>query len=181
MAYRTQIRIGVKAPPAAIWEAMSEFGQWADWNPYYTAAEGRMAIGSTLELTRVLGGKAESFAASLVDWVPGEQLVWRRSLGLFARSISYIEIEGLSPTASILTIGEIFDGLIGQNVSKPRRRLYKAGMQALGEALKARAEAQWDGVPDTTVVPIAPVHVDPKARKSKGPMQMSIFGRRGPQ
>ena len=180
MAYRTQIRLGVKAPPAAVWDAMSDFSQWADWNPYYPKAEGRMAIGAELELTRDLGGKSESVVGTVVDWVPGEQLVWRRKLGLFAQSIAYIEIEGLSPTASILTVGEIFDGLIGQHVSKPRRRLLKAGMAALGEALKSRAEARWDGRPDETVVPIPVVHPAPKAKKASGPMQMSVFGRRGP-
>lgn len=180
MAYRTQIRLGVKAPPAAVWAAMSDFGQWADWNPYYRKAEGRMAIGSEIELTRDLGGKSETVVGTLIDWVPGEQLVWRRKLGLFAQSIAYIEIEGLSPTACILTVGEIFGGLIGQHVSRPRRRLLKAGMTALGDALKARAEGQWDGRPDETVVTIPPVHINPKAKKAAGPIQMSVFGRRGP-
>jgi hypothetical protein len=181
MAYRTQLRLGVNAPPAAVCAAMSEFEQWADWNPFYVKAEGRMAIGAALEFSRRLGEKQDVILATLVDWVPGEQLVWRRTLGPFARAIGYIEIEGLTPTACILTVGEIFDGLIGQHVSKPRRRALKAGMNALGEALKARAEAQWDGVPDVSVVPIPPVHVKPKAKKAAGPMQMSVFGRRGPR
>jgi hypothetical protein len=180
MAYRTQIRLGVKAPPAAVWAALSDFDQWAEWNPYYVKAEGKMAIGAAIELVRELGGVKETIVGTLVDWVPGEQLVWRRTAGLFARTIAYIEIEGLTPTACILTVGEIFDGLIGQHVSKSRRRLLKAGMAALGEALKDRAEAQWDGVPDETVVPIPPVIINTKAKKPAGPMQMSVFGRRGP-
>ncbi len=181
MAYRTQVRLGVKAPPAAVWAAMADFDQWADWNPYYVKAGGRMAIGAEIELVRMLGGVAAPETGAIVDWVPDEQLVWRRKAGLFAQTIAYIEIDGLAPTACILTVGEIFDGLIGRHVSKRRRRLLKAGLTALGEALKARAEAQWDGTPDETVVPIPPVHVNPKAKKTKGPMQMSVFGRRGPQ
>ena len=179
MAYRTQIRLGVKAPPAAVWAAMSEFDRWAEWNPYYVEANGRMAIGAELELIRELNGRREALTTVLVDWVPGEQLVWRRVIGPFARASAYIEIEGLTSTASILTVGEIFDGLIGQHVSKARRRALRAGMTALGEALKTRAESLWDGVPDETVVPVAPV-LPPKGKGPARPMQLSMFGRRGP-
>jgi hypothetical protein len=50
------------------------------------------------------------------------------------------------------------------------------GFTALCEALKARAEATWDGAPDLSVVPPAPLAPKPKATPK--PMQMNIFGRR---
>jgi hypothetical protein len=180
MAYRTQVRLGVKAPPAAVWAAMEDFARWADWNPFYVEARGEMRIGAALDLRRVLAGQSQDLQAAIVDWVPGEQLVWRRTIGPFARSLGYIEIEGLTPQASIITIGEIFMGLIGERVGKGQRRQLKEGMQALGEALKARSEESWDGQPDLSVVPPAPVHHPKKPKGPAQPMQMSIFGRRGP-
>jgi hypothetical protein len=126
----------------------------------------------------VLNGKQEAILAAVVDWVPGEQLVWRRNIGPFARSLAYIEIEGLTPGASIITVGEIFMGLVGERLGKAQRRQLKAGMEALGEALKARAEATWDGQPDLSVVPPAPVHHPLKPKGPAKPMQMSIFGRK---
>jgi len=176
MAYRVQARVGVQAPPAAVWAAMEDFDRWGEWNPFYVAAEGKMSIGSVLELTREMDDKREVLSTTVMDWVPGGQLVWRRSISLFAHSMGYIEIDGLTETASILSAGEIFEGLIGERLGRSQRGPLLRGFTALCEALKARAEASWDGSPDLSVVPPAPLSPKPKAMPK--PMQMNIFGRR---
>ena len=177
MPYRIQAKVGVQAPPAAIWAALAELEQWRDWNPLYVEAEGRMAIGAPIELVRQMGPKQDRVVATVVDWVPGEQLVWRRSIAPFARSLGYIEIEGLTEKASILAVGEIFEGLIGERIGRAERRHLRQGFEALCQALKARAEQMWDGTPDPTVIPVAPAPHKPKTAAPK-PVQMSIFGRR---
>jgi hypothetical protein len=41
----------------------------------------------------------------------------------------------------IFSNGEIFKGLLGERLVKPRRRAIRQGFEAMGEALKTRAEA----------------------------------------
>jgi len=177
MGYRIQSRVGVQAPAFAVWEVLSRLDSWKEWNPFITEAEGRLAIGATLQLRRKRpDGVGELEEVRVVDWVPNEQILWTRTLGPFARVLAFLEIEALSETACVLAVGEVYDGLIGERTGKARRRALTAGWQALAEAAKARAEATWDGTPGEPVVPPPP---KPKAAKPKIQVQqMSMLGRR---
>ena len=173
MSYRVQSRAGVAAPASAVWAVISELGAWSEWNPTFPEAEGRLSIGSLLMLRRVLDGNGERQEVRVVDWVPNAQIVWSRSIGLFARSLGYLEIDALSERSCILAAGEIYSGALGHALAKRQRRVLTAGFQALCEAAKSRAEATWDGTPDEPVPPPPPV--PPPTIKLK-PIQMSIRG-----
>ncbi len=47
----------------------------------------------------------------------------------FARSLGYIEIEGLTEKACILAAGEIFEGLIGERIGRAERRAPERGLR----------------------------------------------------
>jgi hypothetical protein len=175
MAYRAQFRIGVAAPAFAVWDVISDLGSWGDWNPLYPEAEGRLSIGSLLQLRRVLDGRSERQEVRVVDWVPNAQIVWKREIAPFARSLGYLEIEPLSERGCIFAAGEIFEGLIGERIGKRQRRALNGGFSALCEAAKARAEATWDGAPGEAVPP-PPPPPPPKARQQT--IQMSLRGSR---
>jgi hypothetical protein len=177
MSYRVQSRVGVAAPASAVWSVISDLERWGEWNPLFPEAEGNLSIGSLLTLRRMLEGKGERQEVRIVDWVPDAQIVWSRSIGPFARSLGYLEIDPLSGTACILAVGEIFDGFLGSVGGKRIRRPLSKAFLALCEAAKARAEAGWDGIPDEAPPPPAPAIPVVPAFKAK-PMQMSLRGPR---
>ncbi|MEO6340667.1 MAG: SRPBCC family protein [Caulobacteraceae bacterium] len=156
MPYRIQQRVGVAAPASAVWKTVAALDSWSEWNPVYVEVEGRLSIGTLWTLKRVTASKVVIEQAKVVDWVPNEQLVWARSISLMATAISYIEIEALTETGCILAVGEIYSGLVGERIGHFRRRSLNAGFRALSEAIKTRAEAEWDGVPDAPRPPPAP-------------------------
>ena len=173
MAYRVQSRVGVAAPASAVWAAICELEQWGEWNPLFPKAEGRLSIGSLVELTRALDGKTERHEVRIVDWVPSAQIVWSRSIAPFARSLGYLEIEALSERGCILAAGEIYEGHLGAIIGKRLRRPLREALQALCEAAKARAEANWDGTPDEPVPALLP---PPPPKKAPPTIQMSLRG-----
>ena len=156
MPYRIQQRIGVAAPASAAWRTVSALERWPDWNPVYVEVEGRLSIGSLWTLKRVVAGKTLIEQAKVVDWVPNEQLVWTRSVSLMATAISYIEIEALTETGCIVSVGEIYNGMVGEQIGRRRRRSLNPSFRAMCEAIKSRAETEWDGVPDAPVPPPPP-------------------------
>jgi hypothetical protein len=157
MGYRIQARVGVQAPAFAVWDVLKDLDGWKDWNPLFSEAEGRLSIGTLVRLRRVKGnGKGELEEVRIVDWVPNEQILWARSVGLFARSLAFLEIEALTETGCVLAVGEVYDGMVGERLGKARRRELHRGWTALAEAAKARAEATWDGTPGEKVVPPPP-------------------------
>ena len=176
MSYRIQHRIGVAAPATAVWRVLADFAAWTDWNPLFTSAEGKLSIGAPVAFQRSVKGRSVLEQVRIVDWVPSEQLVWSRPIGLFASAIGYIEIEALSETGCIVAVGEIYNGLVGARIGQHNRRILRPGYAALCEALKTRAESTWDGVPDARLPP--PVTKPVKAVKAGKPVAMSMFGRR---
>lgn len=145
MAFRIEHRIGIQAPASVIWGLIADLPAWAEWNPLYIAASGRIGIGETLDLTLALPGEApRQIAPKVTDWEPDAQLVWRLALvPLLAHTVRYLEIEALAQTGCVFNNGEFFHGMLGERVGKSKRRAIHAGFTALGEAIKARAEAAW--------------------------------------
>lgn len=138
-------RIGVQAPAEIVWEVVSEFETWHQWNPLYRRAEGQMKIGTALTLEQHLPGLPAMVITPVVqDWVPYEQLHWRSTrLGGFVTAIRYLEIENMGETNSTFSNGELFMGLLLRFVSRDERRRLKAAFTEMGEAVRDRAEAIW--------------------------------------
>lgn len=138
-------RIGVQAPAEIVWEVVSEFETWHQWNPLYRKAEGQLKIGTVLTLEQHLTGEPAKVIAPVVqDWVPYEQLHWRSTrLGGFVTAIRYLEIENMGAASSTFSNGELFMGLLLRFISRDERRGLKAAFTEMGEAVRDRAEAIW--------------------------------------
>jgi hypothetical protein len=152
MMEKIEHRLGVRTPAKTIWAIIADTDQWSEWNPLYPKAQGAIRIGSRLELEMALPGRdRRSIRPVIVDWVPNEQVIWRLSLfGGLLKSRRYIEIEALTETGCIFSNGEIFEGLLAPFLGRRMRADIRAGFAAMGEAVKARAEAAWrpeGGVP----------------------------------
>jgi len=145
MSLKLEHRLGIRAPAAAVWEVIADVEGWPQWNPLYPKAAGVIRIGAPLELEVALPGQAPRAIRPVVkDWVPNEQLHWRLSMvGGLVKSTRYIEIEQLVDNACIFSNGELFEGLLGPSVARRLRVPIREGFAALGEAVKARAEAAW--------------------------------------
>jgi hypothetical protein len=140
MTFKYEHRIGVQAPAEVVWELLADLPGWASWNPLYPGADGAIRIGAPLVLTDADGDKLET---TVMEWVPYEQLHLRRSgMNGFVRSIRYFEIEAMSNNGVIFSNGELYAGL-GSFLIKKQRGVIKAGFEAMGEALRQKAEAIW--------------------------------------
>ena len=145
MPTRIEHRVGVKAPASVVWDIVHDLDRWREWNPLYPDVAGRIGYGETLKLRLALPDEPErELLATVTDWTPNEAIHWRTShMGGFVRTVRYLEIEAMSETGCIFSNGEIFSGLLsGSTVRRLRPRL-KRGFEALGEAVRDRAEALW--------------------------------------
>lgn len=146
MQRAVEFRTGVQAPAEIIWEVVSDFSTWKDWNPIHPRIEGEMRIGTSLvvDFVPVADGPVTTLAPIVQDWVPYEQLHWRTSkLGGFVTAIRYLEIEQMGDAGSTFSNGELFMGPLVRFVSRDERRRLKAAFTRMGEAVKARAESLW--------------------------------------
>lgn len=142
MSIRIEHRTGVAASPEKVWEVIADLERWGEWNPMHPEARGVIAIGGSLEVAEVLEGEPGRLHQVVIpDWAPELQLIWANKRAFLSSSTRYFEIEKLSDNACVLANGEIFSGWRGEAWARDRRAAFKAGFEAVNEAIKARAEA----------------------------------------
>lgn len=144
MSTRVEHRIGIAAPSDAIWDVLTDFPRWREWNAVHPEFNGKLSIGGPVEFVEKVGEREPKRLAAVVeDWTPRDMIHLRVSRGLMNKSLRYFEIEALSETGCIFSNGEIYDGLIGSEVAKLSQGDRFRAFRDLNEEVKRRAEQLW--------------------------------------
>lgn len=138
---RTQIEI--EATPDRVWEILTDFAAYPEWNPFIHMIQGQAAVGSKLEVRiEPPGGRAMTFKPTVLEAAPRRELRWLGRVlvpGLFDGEHS-LRIEPIGDSRVRFVQAERFSGvlvpLFGKSLEKTQR-----GFTAMNEALKRRAEA----------------------------------------
>ena len=143
--FRIEHRLGIPAPAHVVWQVLADLERWGEWNPLYPKALGKLRIGGELALTEVLPQtEPAEITATVVDWVPEEQILWRLSQAHgFLKRLRYFEIEALTKEGCIFANGEDWYGRPARKITAAQRRAMREAFAALGEALSVRALAVW--------------------------------------
>jgi uncharacterized protein YndB with AHSA1/START domain len=64
MQRAVEYRTGVQAPAEIVWEVISDFATWKDWNPVHPRIEGEMRIGTSLRVDLVPVGEGPATLTS---------------------------------------------------------------------------------------------------------------------
>ena len=73
----------IGAPPGVVWEIITDFGRYREWNPFITELAGQLQRGARLRATFALAGrKPQTFTPTLTDVDPIQRLVWNGRLGI---------------------------------------------------------------------------------------------------
>ena len=141
---RIENRVGIQAPAEVIWETVYDLSTWHEWNPLYPQAAGQIRLGAPLDLTLALPDQPpQQIQPVVLEWVPNEQLHWRSQMKAMVKTVRFIEIEQLAPASCIVSNGELFSGFMAKTMLRRVGRSFHRGFREMGEALKARAEAEW--------------------------------------
>jgi len=141
--YRTTFP--VDAPPKRVWEILSDFARYPEWNPSLPSIEGEPRVGSTVALTLAMPGRPSAkVKAKLTEVVPERRLVWDGKAGaewLFAGHREFL-IEPQPDGTVLFTHVEDVSGLLF-----PLFRAFMGGAirrhhEGLNDAVRERAEAQ---------------------------------------
>ena len=139
--YRTTF--AVDAPAERVWEVLTDFDRWPEWNPSVPSIEGEPRVGSTVALTLAMPGRPSAkVKAKLTEVVPGRRLVWDGHVGadrLFAGHREFL-IDPQPDGTVLFTHVEDVRGLLF-----PLFRAFMGGAirrhhEGLNDAVKERAE-----------------------------------------
>lgn len=143
MAAAITTTIDINADPQAVWDVLTDFPAYGDWNPFMDRIEGRAEVGTKLVVhLNPDGGRGMTFKPTVLAAVPAQELRWLGKLGiggLFDGEHSFV-LTGNADGTTRLTHGERFSGILVA-VLKGTVKNSHAGFGAFNTALKQRVES----------------------------------------
>ena len=135
--------IDIAAAPDRVWQVLSNFSAYPQWNPFIVRAEGHAEVGSRLTLRmQPVGGRAVTLRPTVIDADEGRRLRWRGRVGI--RGIFDAEhvfiLESLGDGRTRLSQTERFTGVLVPLMAKSLDRRTLPAFRAMNDALRRRAE-----------------------------------------
>ena len=135
-------QIEINATPERVWQVLTDFASYAEWNPFITAAEGNAVEGDQLQV-RIdpPGGRAASFRPTVTVAEVPKRLEWLGKLlfkGLFDGRHRF-EIEATSGGTNFIQ-SEEFTGVLVPLLAKSLDGPTREGFELMNRAIKERAE-----------------------------------------
>lgn len=140
-AIETEIDIRADAP--VVWDVLTDFQSYPEWNPFITAISGDVCRSGRLKVRICPPGlRAATFRPRIVTAQPGRELSWVGRIllpGLFDGWHSF----RISATGSGVRFYqcERFTGLFAPFFGQDDLDAVRAGFEAMNEALRDRCEA----------------------------------------
>ena len=135
--------IEIDAPPETVWQVLTDFDAYPEWNPVEIEMKGRPVEGTTLEHTSKLpGNRPMTFRPTIVEASPNRTLAWDGRLfmpGLFDVRHRFA-LEPLNDGRTRLRQSEVFRGVLIPFVGGTLRKTEQA-FGIANRAIKERAES----------------------------------------
>src|SRR3989441_13199158 len=138
---RTDIEI---APVERVWEVLTDFDRFPDWNPFIRRIRGNAQVGSRLDVfLGASGTRGMRFRPSVTKVVPTRDPRWLGRLGLprLFDGEHIFQIEPLGPSRARSIQRERFRGLLVPLMARSLNRDARRGLEEMNHALQARVHA----------------------------------------
>jgi hypothetical protein len=145
MSKQLRSQIDIDATPERVWQVLSDFSSYPQWNPFIIRAEGEARQGSRLVLRmQPVGARGVTLRPTVLEATPGRRLRWLGRLGMpgifdaeHSISVSSREEGGVRVSQH-----ERFKGLLVPLLARSLDRHTLPAFEAMDAALKQRAEEQ---------------------------------------
>jgi hypothetical protein len=135
--------IDIDASPREVWEVLTDFAAYGEWNPFMDRIEGTPSVGSKLRVHMTPpNGRAVTFKPKVLVATPERELRWLGRLGfggLFDGEHFFV-LGANADGSTRVTNGEAFSGILVAAM-KGTLRNTDAGFAAFNGSLKERVEA----------------------------------------
>lgn len=142
MNKRITTEIIINAPKEKVWNILTDFEKYPQWNPFIISVKGKAVQGERLVNTLRTGSKTMVFKPKVLSVVPFQYFDWLGSLGIkgLFDGHHYFAIEELSPSQVNVNHGEVFSGLLSGAILKKIGNDTRNNFICMNQALKERAE-----------------------------------------
>jgi hypothetical protein len=145
VGYRKELKsqIKIQASPGRVWEILSDFKSYSEWNPFITYVLGEARVGTRLNMRiRPAGSRTWEFRPKVLVSDSPRELRWLGSLwirGLFDGEHVF-NIHSLSENCVWFVQSEQFSGILVPLIPRHFWDQSLEGFRLMNEALKTRTE-----------------------------------------
>jgi len=139
MALELKTSIRIEASPEVVWDILTDFDAYPEWNPFIKKIEGEVALGNKIkaEITDM------TFKPKILAFDARQKLEWIGRLGIAGifDGRHYFILKDNGDGSTTLIHGEHFKGILVPFLKKKLMVETKDNFEAMNQALKVRAEA----------------------------------------
>ena len=135
--------IEIHSYPESVWEILTDFGTYEQWNPFINKIVGLPKQGEKVDIfIETHSGKKRRYSPRITKVEEGRELRWfgKSSLPGFLNAEHIFTIEELQPNHVRFIQREVFDGLLTRLFGKGFDKEIRQGFNEMNYALKKRAE-----------------------------------------
>ena len=133
----------IKASPEKVWQVFTDFGDYANWNPFIKSLKGSPSVGTQIEvLLTPPGKKGMTFKPTVLAYDSINQLRWIGKLiikGAFDGEHTFLIKDNKDGTTTFIQF-ERFRGILIPFMKKMLDGNTLTGFNQMNEALKVRCE-----------------------------------------
>ena len=134
--------IQIHAKPEKVWQILTDFVNYPNWNPFITSVQGEAVVGNNITVRiEPPNGKAMTFNPVILERIENKKLTWLGKLlfkGLFDGKHSFELLDNADGTTMLLHAEEFSGVLVGMlNLENTKK-----GFIAMNNQLKYLAEQQ---------------------------------------
>lgn len=143
MVKRLHTQVDIQATPERVWEVLTDFAAYPEWNPFMIQASGTAVQGERLTVRmQPAGGRAMTFRPTVLEAAPQQRLRWIGRVlfpGVFDGEHSFT-IEPLGQGSVRLTQQEEYRGVLVPLMAGSLDRRTLPAFEQMNRSLKRRAE-----------------------------------------
>ena len=131
----------LNASPEKVWNVLTNFEAYKNWNPFIVSSSGQLKKGAQLTNTMMHGGKKNVFKPVITKVNPNKEFEWLGTgfVGMF-KGRHYFILEDLGNGQCKLIHGEKFSGLLSGPIMKMIGEETLQNFQKMNQALQSQVE-----------------------------------------
>ncbi|MFT4519789.1 MAG: putative membrane protein [Halioglobus sp.] len=135
-------RIVISAPPAVVWDVLTDLEQYPQWNRYSPKVEGLIAVGEVVWVEAHLGDEVQNVQNYVVSIIPEKELCWQSAdwYGALARGLRCRWLEAQGDDKTVLVHHEIMSGPLAWLIEILYRERIEQGLQLVDESVADRSQ-----------------------------------------
>ena len=134
-----RVETEIHAPPEAVWETLTDFAAYHEWNPIFTSATGDLREGGTVDVGIDATRRPHlSMTMTITDVVRPRRLQWVGAFGgpFVFRGTHTFDLQALGDDRTLFVNREAFSGILVPILTRGLQREYEAMNRALADRVE---------------------------------------------